>query len=386
MNYLLQAYACSPYKGGEYAVSWGWITHIDEKLNNNDVLYVVSLTLTQEDIKRFNLKHVVLIKVDKMEKYKFLNYNFLFYRIWQYKAYKKVRKLKIDVIHVYSLSDYRQIGFWYKMKESYKILGPVGGGQITPKALRCYDSKKGFIREFINYIYKYNLFQKAKLLKFDKIYACNYETQKELINSKILPDVPLNDAFQKVKIKKKKKNSKVNILFVGRLINKKGLIFLLDVLGKLNKNLNYQLSIYGEGEQEELIRSLIIKKGLENKVYIKGSIPYDEISKVYLEADFFIMPSLRESGGSVLIEAMAHELPVVALNMALPKILKRYNCGLFIDINQSKEKIINDMALAIEKMILNPELRWELGRNGYGYVNEKLTWKHSIQEVYQNLL
>ena len=50
MNYLLQAYACSPYKGGEYAVSWGWVRHLDEILNDGDILYVASLTLRKEDV------------------------------------------------------------------------------------------------------------------------------------------------------------------------------------------------------------------------------------------------------------------------------------------------------------------------------------------------
>ena len=95
MNYLLQAYACSPYKGGEYAVSWGWVRHLDERLNDGDILYVASLTLRKEDVVKYNLKHVVLLEIKGLEKYGFLNYNSIFYRIWQCKAYKELRKKNI---------------------------------------------------------------------------------------------------------------------------------------------------------------------------------------------------------------------------------------------------------------------------------------------------
>lgn len=123
MKYLIQAYACSPYKGGEYAVSWGWIIHLDRQLQMQDEIYVVSLTLQQEDIIKYGLKHVKLVPIKGLSKYNFLNYNHLFYKIWQNKAYKTIKnmKIKIDVIHVYSLSDYRFIGKWCNIKSAYKI-------------------------------------------------------------------------------------------------------------------------------------------------------------------------------------------------------------------------------------------------------------------------
>ena len=134
MNYLIQAYACSPYKGGEYAVSWGWITHLDRKIKDGDLIYVVSLTLTEKDIIDFGLKHVRLISISGMKKWNFLNYNTLYYRIWQNKAYWTVKKreIRIDVCHVYSLSDFRQPGDWWKFKNCKTILGPVGGDRFAP--------------------------------------------------------------------------------------------------------------------------------------------------------------------------------------------------------------------------------------------------------------
>ena len=113
---------------------------------------------------------------------------------------------------------------------------------------------------------------------------------------------------------------KVIILYCGRLINKKGLMFLLDVVNLIPKSYPFEVWIYGEGNQKKELQDRIHQLALENIVSLKGFIPYTEMSNVYEKADIFVLPSLRESGGSVLIEAMAHGLPIVSLNMALSKL------------------------------------------------------------------
>ena len=387
MNYLIQAYACSPNQGGEYAVSWGWIIHLDKFLDDTDRIYVVSLTLKQEDVENAGLKHVKLVPVKGINKYEFLHYNQLFYQIWQKKAYSTIKKIgvKIDVVHVFSLSDFRQPGKWCELNGAYSILGPVGGGQICPSALKSYDDRSGTIRGMINATCKWNLLYKHKVNKYSKIYACNEETKKYFNNAKILVDVPLNDKLRNLKIEKRE-NEIPKILFMGRLINKKGLLLLLDSLQYIESEIQYHIYIYGEGEQKELIKSKIVEKGLENKVFVMGKVPYEQISEVYRQSDIFVLPSLRESGGSVLIEAMAHKLPIVALRMSLSAILDKKECGLFVNVKSEKEKILKEFAYNITTLIKNSELREYYGENGYVFVNSELTWDVMMNEVYGNFI
>lgn len=84
----------------------------------------------------------------------------------------------------------------------------------------------------------------------------------------------------------------------------------------------------------------------------------------------------------MLVEAAAHKLPIVALDMSLSHIFNKHHCGLFINTDQSKEEIIKQFATSLERIILDPELRIELGENGYEFVNEKMTWDHMMQAVY----
>lgn len=184
----------------------------------------------------------------------------------------------------------------------------------------------------------------------------------------------------------RRSHTKPIILFCGRLINKKGLNLLIDVISQIPLKYNFEVYIYGEGPMEDSLKQKIEELGLKDKVKLKGFLPYEKMTEAYNSADIFIFPSLRESGGSVLIEAMAHSLPIVALNMALSKILNEHNTGIFIDIHNSKDKIIKDFVDAVVKLISNKKLRESLGSNGYHYVNTECTWDNIMDFVYGELL
>lgn len=380
MNYLIQAFACLPHKGGEYAVSWGWIIHLDKRVKDEDCIWVASITLTEKDIKDFGLKHVRLIPIRGMEKWNFLDFNPLYYRIWQRKAYKEAKKLKIDVCHVYSLSDFRQPGDWWKLNCN-TIFGPVGGGQECPKVLLGYDSKSAKLRSTINFIQRFNPFFRYQIAKFSKVYSCNFETQAFLNRGDVLPDVPLNDKFLNLEINRHRKDT-VTILSMGRLINKKGLLLLLDVLSLLDTETKWKCLIYGDGEQREIISERIRNLGLQERVHLMGAVQYDDISEVYRNADIFVLPSIRESGGSVLVEAAAHKLPLVALKMSLSVIFSRHNAGLFVNITQSKEVLLKEFTEAIRKLVEDEDLRRICGENAYSLVNVEFNWEKMIEEVY----
>ena len=384
MNYLIQAWACLPDKGGEFAVSWGWISHLSNCIGESDSIYVVSLTLKNEHIQEYQLKNVKVIDIEAFEKFKFLENTPLYYWVWQRLAYRKVSSMDIhfDVIHLYSLSDFRQLGVWYKYKNSTTIFGPVGGGQVCPKSLTGYEQKFYYIRNIINSICKYNPFYKRCIKRYSCKYACNKETGEYLKESELLIDVPLNDRLKNLNVLQKKTEEKAIILFCGRLINKKGLFLLLDVIKRIPKDREYEVHIYGEGILREAIENQIRYADLEERVIVKGAVPYEEMTKVYRTADVFVLPSLRESGGSVLVEAMAHALPIVSLDMAFSSILKQNDTGNFIDIHQSTEGILNSFADALVRLIDDSELRTKLGYNGYKYVNNELTWDKMIEKVY----
>lgn len=103
-------------------------------------------------------------------------------------------------------------------------------------------------------------------------------------------------------------------MVAGRLIYRKGILFLIDALKGLPVDLQYQVLIAGEGEEREIIEQAIIEAKLQHKVKLLGKLSYNNMSELYRKVDALIMPSLRETTGSVVLEAMSYGVPVITID------------------------------------------------------------------------
>lgn len=102
------------------------------------------------------------------------------------------------------------------------------------------------------------------------------------------------------------RNEECVFLVAGRMIYRKGLDFLFDALMGIPQETRYQVRVVGDGpELEHLRKRCKDDLNLSEHVHCMGSIPYMEMEKEYADADVFIMPSIRETTGTVLLEAMS---------------------------------------------------------------------------------
>lgn len=117
--------------------------------------------------------------------------------------------------------------------------------------------------------------------------------------------------------KEKGRNEECVFLVAGRMIYRKGLDFLFDALMRIPQKTRYQVRVVGDGpELEHLRKRCKDDLNLSEHVHCMGSIPYMEMEKEYAGANVFIMPSIRETTGTVLLEAMSKVfrlLPLISL-------------------------------------------------------------------------
>jgi glycosyltransferase involved in cell wall biosynthesis len=106
------------------------------------------------------------------------------------------------------------------------------------------------------------------------------------------------------------------VLFVGRLVHGKGLIPLLDAASRLACRRAFQLTLVGDGPLGCVLPGAIALRGLEPVVSVRGFIDQQELATVYAEHDLFVFPTLHDTFGVVLLEAMAAGLPVIASTRA----------------------------------------------------------------------
>jgi glycosyltransferase involved in cell wall biosynthesis len=100
-----------------------------------------------------------------------------------------------------------------------------------------------------------------------------------------------------------------------------------------------------------------------------------ELPRLYAAADVFVLPSLREGFGFVLLEAMASGLPIVASNAsAIPEVVG--DAGILVPAQDA-----GALAKALARLIADPEGREEIGRRGRQRVEERYTWDKTVDRV-----
>jgi glycosyltransferase involved in cell wall biosynthesis len=101
--------------------------------------------------------------------------------------------------------------------------------------------------------------------------------------------------------------------------------------------------------------------GLAASVEFVGQLQQQECGRFLRQADVLILPSLYECGGSVVLEAMATGLPVIATDWGGPADYLDESCGILVPPT-SRDAFIRGLTLAIERLDSSPGLRLEMGR------------------------
>ena len=130
-----------------------------------------------------------------------------------------------------------------------------------------------------------------------------------------------------------------NIITVGRLDKVKGYDDLIKLFSKISNN-EWTLNIVGDGPEYNNLNNLIKELKLEDKVNLLGSKTTEELNELYKESSIYIMTSLEESFGLVLLEASSHGLPIIAYSSALgAKEILNNDLGILIDDRNETEMI-----------------------------------------------
>ena len=115
------------------------------------------------------------------------------------------------------------------------------------------------------------------------------------------------------------------LLTVGALAEKKGHRYLLDALAQLSEKRSDELvlDVVGDGELRADLEAQVARLDIRERVRFHGELPKEEVASLMRGADLFVLPSLHETFGCVLIEAMASGLPSVATRVGgVPEVLE----------------------------------------------------------------
>ena len=171
----------------------------------------------------------------------------------------------------------------------------------------------------------------------------------------------------------------IDLLFVGRLIPRKGVQYAIEALEKLNKQgISAHLTIVGIGPMEKELTNIVKKRGLEKFVAFKGLCSHNQVLSFFKASNFCLFPSFeREGMPTAILEAMSLGKVVVATN----------NFGMKELIVDGKDGILiperNSLALAraITSLKLDKEKTRKIGKNAAQKINRNWLWSTQIKKL-----
>lgn len=190
----------------------------------------------------------------------------------------------------------------------------------------------------------------------------------------IMPNVSNISGLESVK---KSKSDTKTILYVGRLIPRKGVSYLIEAFERLNKELdNVKLVIIGTGNQEDNLKNHVKTNNMSN-ITFTGKINNEKLKEYYLNANLVVIPSINEGMGDpwvfVLNEAMYYANPVIATTAvgAAPDMIK--DNGYIVE-----EKDSTALYESMIKILKDEELENKMSKNSRKIIENKFMYKNMI--------
>jgi glycosyltransferase involved in cell wall biosynthesis len=314
-------------------------------------------------------------------------------QLYQYRLIKQVINAKnINIIHEPTPVSPKQpsilFGFGIPV-----VIGPLNGGMNFPKAFSYMQGKYEkiiyfIVRQISNII---NIIIPGKIFA-DLILVANRRTRDALpilVNGCIKEFIENGVDLHLWKPSESKHNDKeVKFVYFGRLVDWKCVDYLIKAVALAKTDSKIKLIIVGDGNYRSILESIVNELGCSDKVVFRGWIDQKYCPEILINSDVLVLPSVRECGGAVVLEAMAMELPVIAVNWGGPSDYVTMETGILIEPD-SVNNFANQLIEAIERLANNAELRKSMGKAGRRRVVEKFDWDKkidSIINIYSNLI
>ncbi len=395
MKVLVSAFSCGPGRGSEPGVGWSWV----QQLSRYHELWVLTTDEFKPQIQQAVMPSIHPVFIPSFKLWHRLQQqivpalDWLYYDWWQWKAYRVARKLHeqigFDLAHHVTFVSWRAPSFISLLPVPF-IWGPIGGGGTPPRALGSELGWKGRLSEGFRALCQrlpgYDPAVRLTMSRASVILANIRETANLLpirFQSKVrlmfgigIPDTDLGPVRMTAS-----KESGFTVLFAAQLRPIKGGTLALKAFAALaGEQPDAQLIILGEGSERGRLEALAAQLGIRERVRFLGWLSHPEVLAWMKRADVLLHPSLRDSGGMVLLESMVQGKPVVCLDLGGPGHIVSPDCGFKVPPG-SPDDVVWELAAALQKLARSPELRVQMGEAGRARVKEMFDWKRRGKQM-----
>lgn len=406
MKLLLSLYACRPNEGSEPGVGWAWALGMAKRHETMVITRLASRERIERELARLNLP------ADETPRFLFAEgpawarrlvakHRFplqLYYLLWLFSARKAYdgQSWRADVIHHVTFCSFLAPGAWWRRKEKV-VLGPLGGMASCPWGLLRVFSPVGRVKEVLRKLLRacwwIDPFYQLSRASADALFFTEEEVARRVggprAEREALLDVAVPSALEAAEPCSRAPRRR-QFVWAGRLEGRKACGLAIRAFGrafgaKLDRPV---LKIVGSGPDRGTLERLVRNLGLSESVVFSGNLPQPDLWNELRVSTAFVFTSVRDTCGTVNIEALACGTPVVCFNHQGVAELADDSCAIRI-VPSSFDRSIDGFADAMRRLDRDPGLVERMGAAGRKRVLGRFSWDRKFDvadEIYRKLL
>jgi exopolysaccharide biosynthesis WecB/TagA/CpsF family protein len=403
MRVLILGHACSPRQGTEPSFTWNWAW----ELSRRHKICVVAHPHDREAVDSFLRDHPnANLTFHWVEVPRLLDpWNphgngrglRLHYVLWLRFAYEKAielhKRIGFDIAHHVSYGTVSVPPPVWKLPIPV-VWGPMGGAQRAPHAFRSYFGR-GRAGECARSCRVRLLPLSPSLRRAARssavLLATNQETAQLLgrvggQDVRLFLDSGVPSNFFSNRSAPRLNDGPLTLFWAGRMHPRRALPLALRALAHV-KDIPVRLLVAGDGKMRKPWEECARRLNLEAKVEFLGRVPWDEIPRLYQQADAFFFTSLQESFGTQVLEAMGQGVPVLTLDHQGVGTFVPAEAGIKVPVT-SPQRTEAELAEGIRRLAMFPEERRKMGEAALAYAKTQ-TWERRAErmsEMYEEVV
>jgi len=386
---LLFAYACRPNEGSEPGVGWNLALELARRY---EVCVVtrssnrMAISQAEGEIAELPLTFLYVDVPAWLARLPPFRSVQAYYYVWQLVAARTCREMglssRFDLAHHLTYAMY-----WAPSGAAFVglpfIIGPVGGGDSTPRTLLHTLSWRSraheWLRQIIRGVAEWDPLVRSTLRRASCVIASTKATEDRVLrlgarrverqlqiglsDGELSPVWPLSTQVQE---------GELRLICVGRLLGYKGFHLAIEAFAQARLP-RATLTVVGHGPERNILERLTKAMGLENQVVFTGGVNRNTALRLIAESDVLVHPSLHDSAGMVVLEAMAAGKPVLCLGAGGPAEMVTEGCGCVVPPD-SRTVVVDALAAAMRTLAADRELREAMGQEAVKRAGE-YTWR-----------
>lgn len=404
MKVLISAYACSPYKGSEPGVGWGFVKELSRK---HDLWVIVEEEKFRDDIEQFLVRnpdfgqrvHFFFLRKKRKRLLRKIwppSY-YWFYRLWHVEAYVLAKRLHeeidFDLVHQLTMVGFREPGYLWRLGIPF-VWGPIGGMGLFPWRLLSEVGWYGAL-----YYISYNLFNywQMHFLQRSRIAArkagvglltATPENKRGAekywkCSSTVISEVGLPLKSNAV-LQSRLPIEAIRIIWIGSHTPGKALPLAFKALSSLPAYIDWELYILGHGPCTSAWHRKSESLNVANRCHFHGWLPREEALRVMGSGHLMLITSLRDLTSTVTIEALALGVPIVCMDHCGFSAVVDETCGIKVPVT-TPSQVISGFASAITRLANDETLRYTLARGAVKKAQD-YSWRKKgemLEQIYR---